>query len=361
MTDTFYRFDCGFSDSLLDNIPFVKNGEKSKFLILPYGTYSYVANTANDAYSFVDENKTLVFLIPTYNYCSQNLMTFYENNLLNYDIDYELLNEILLSFELDREEFKFEEQEIFKLHYDLVKGKFSKIKILPLFFYNLQSGIIVDILNKYSEKCTFVLLSNLSSGLNYRDAQKFDVYTASCIEQSVEKDYSVESFTAFKVLPEILKFFRQRRFYFIRLALLNSADYNKNLASTKGFGAWFLYEGTPRRYLKTYYSDLILDFVKFNLQKNLRVACTEKCFNLPAVFNQEFKVFVSLEKNDFVRGVNGSFKELVPFYMALTKRTFGCAFSDERFAPLKPEELDKINLTVTLMGDEVLRSAVIEG
>lgn len=78
------------------------------------------------------------------------------------------------------------------------------------------------------------------------------------------------------------------------------------------------------------------------------------------MFNQEFKVFISLEKDGFVRGVNGSFKTLDKLFKALVKRSFGVAFSDNRFAPVQPDEIDWLKINVVILQKNLMNSIVIE-
>lgn len=69
---------------------------------------------------------------------------------------------------------------------------------------------------------------------------------------------------------------------------------------------------------------------------------------------------LSLEKDGYVRGVNGSFKTPEKLFKGLVKRAFGVAFSDNRFAPVQPDEIDWLKINVVLLSDNVMDSVVIE-
>lgn len=211
----------------------------------------------------------------------------------------------------------------------------------------------------FCEDTAYVFLTTLSRGFNYNDACKIDTFTAENIEQNRIKDCTFEEFSAFKVLPNLLNYAADKGYSFIRLGLANSADFNTNFASTVGYGAWMLYEGSAAHYIKKYYSDKVIDFVKFNLRNNAHIACSQ-CFNFPEIFNQEFKIMLSLEKDGYVRGVNGSFKTPEKLFKGLVKRAFGVAFSDNRFAPVQPDEIDWLKINVVLLSDNLMESVVIE-
>ncbi len=353
ISDFFYRFNCvspvntDFSFKLPENV-------NSKFLILPYGKNSFCSNLCESAYSLFPENvKTIFLLIPTYNYCSEGLLSFTPEVLdeisFRVDVMNAFLDEISNHYPMEYFDFQIEKEEILFPHLDCINNVRRNFKIVPLLFNDIREGVFVDIIERYGYNSGFVLVSNLSRGFGYRDACMLDNFTASNVEKNEIKDISYESFTAFKILPEVLGFSDKQGHSYIRLGLGNSAEFSANCASTAGYGAWFAYKGKTIEYIEKFFSSQIIDFVRFNLFNGLHLGCGQ-CFDFPDVFNQDFKVFVWLEKNGFVRGVSGSYRTPEPLYKALVKRTFGAAFSDNRFAPLKPEDLDGLRVGVTLLG-----------
>lgn len=363
VSDSFYRFNCKSDVSPVGDTSFVEKHEKSKLFILPYAPYSYCSEMLKSAYSLLDKTlHTIIVLIPTYNYCSDKLMTFTSDRLMQIDrsikVDFELLKQFSENYSVYSEDFEFEFEEIFKTHLDFLLANSPDVKIVPLFYNDIVPDIVSEILTQNWGVCSFLILSNLSCGFGYNDACRLDNFTAKNIETNRIMDVSYESFSAFKILPEILKFSKSRNYSFVRLGLVNSGEFNNDLASTRGYGAWMLYEKNICEYLKKYYSRDILDFIKFNLQNELHVGCGA-CFNLPEVFNQEIKVFVSFERDGFVRGVSGSFRTPEPLFKALVKRTFGAAFSDIRFAPIKPDELENLKINVVLICDDLMSSILI--
>ena len=362
--NSFYRHNCSLGvESSLDFADTFEQ-EKSNFFILPYAKYSYCAELLNKAYSYINtEISTLIFLIPTYNYSSQKLMTFNTEKLIEIDrnlrVNFEDLSLMREKYGIASEKFEFEYEEIFKIHLDFLKQRYPELKIIPIFFNDLKNGVITEFWKDYYDKFTICLLSNLSCGFGYNDAEILDSYTASLIEKNESANFELEQFTAFKIINEILTFAQKQETSFIRIGAVNSADFNTNFASTRGFGAWFLFKGHSAEYLKKYYKDLIFEFVKFNLRKALHFECGE-CFNLPSVFNQNFKISLTMEKNGYVRGVSNSLKTPEPLFLGLTRHAFGMAFSDKRFAPLKPDELEEIKISVTFWNNDMTSSIILE-
>lgn len=297
VSDSFYRFNCSEDMSPNGDIPGV-----AKVFILPYGKNKFCTEIIGHAYKILDKSiKKVVIYSPT-----------------NDDISE---------------------------HLELLKDK--------------DVSVCHDFDGIFAEDTAYVFLTNLSRGFNYNDACKIDLFTASNIESNRIKDVTFEEFSASPVLPALLHYASDKGYSFIRLGLANSADFNTNFASTVGYGAWMLYEGSAAYYIKKYYSDIVIEFVKFNLRNNAHIACSQ-CFNFPEVFNQEFKIMLSLEKDGYVRGVSGSFKTPEKLFKALVKRAFGVAFSDNRFAPVQPDEIDWLKINVVILSDDVMNSVVIE-
>lgn len=71
--------------------------------------------------------------------------------------------------------------------------------------------------------------------------------------------------------------------------------------------------------------------------------------NLEEKFSERRGVFVTLTKNDELRGCIGFSEPIAPLGVALIRATIGAAFHDSRFPPLKREELKDINIEITVL------------
>ena len=363
-SDSVYRYDCSDNVSLNGDILKYKDELFSKLLILPFASYIYVSDMLADAYSLLDESfSSLIILVPTNSVCSKNLMTFHKDFLHSLNelikIDFEKLDKLSSLYSVTEGDFEFEYKEILKIHIDFIRALYPNISILPVFYNEIDIGVVKTLLESFWFDSSFVFLSNMSCGFSYSDAKKNDKFIANSIENLVERDYLAEDFTAYRILNELIGFVRLKGASFIRLGLLNSGDVGTNLMITKGFGAWFLYQGSCSKLVKKYFRQDIKDFILFNLSKVLNCSCST-CFRFPKLFDQEFKIFVSFEKNGFVRGVSGSYKTPEVLYKALVKRSFGAAFSDNRFSPLRLDELEEIKIFVTFVAENIMGSVSFE-
>jgi AmmeMemoRadiSam system protein A len=60
--------------------------------------------------------------------------------------------------------------------------------------------------------------------------------------------------------------------------------------------------------------------------------------------------FVTLTENDELRGCIGSIEAVAPLYLAVVQSAINAALRDPRFYPLKPDELPKVHLEISVMG-----------
>ena len=60
----------------------------------------------------------------------------------------------------------------------------------------------------------------------------------------------------------LVDFVKNNGYSLIRIIMSNSSESTGDTNRVVGYGAWFLYEGSQNKFLKEYYSDLIIEIVK---------------------------------------------------------------------------------------------------
>src|SRR5436853_6634318 len=60
--------------------------------------------------------------------------------------------------------------------------------------------------------------------------------------------------------------------------------------------------------------------------------------------------FVTLTRNEELRGCIGSIEPIAPLYLAVSQSAVNAAFRDPRFHPLRSEELPHIHVEISVMG-----------
>ena len=68
------------------------------------------------------------------------------------------------------------------------------------------------------------------------------------------------------------------------------------------------------------------------------------------IFSKKFGVFVTLKKDDALRGCIGFVEPIYPLKQGVIYAALEAAFSDPRFLPLKEEELNEISIEISILG-----------
>jgi len=68
------------------------------------------------------------------------------------------------------------------------------------------------------------------------------------------------------------------------------------------------------------------------------------------IFSKKFGVFVTLKKNNSLRGCIGFVEPIYPLKQGVIYAALEAAFNDPRFLPLKEEELDEISIEISILG-----------
>ncbi|MEM0140173.1 MAG: AmmeMemoRadiSam system protein A [Ferroplasma sp.] len=72
--------------------------------------------------------------------------------------------------------------------------------------------------------------------------------------------------------------------------------------------------------------------------------------NIPDKLQTKAGAFVTINQNRELRGCIGYLNPVMPLVKAVQKAAYNAAFSDPRFNPLSMEELNKIDIEITVLG-----------
>jgi AmmeMemoRadiSam system protein A len=111
---------------------------------------------------------------------------------------------------------------------------------------------------------------------------------------------------------------------------------------------WDVSEGTIMVLTETEKKTLI-DIVKKTIECKLTGKKTPE-FNIDSEVLKEKKgAFVTLKKNENLRGCIGYIEAIKPLYKTVAEMAIAAAFNDPRFPPLNPNELKDVNLEISVL------------
>lgn len=95
---------------------------------------------------------------------------------------------------------------------------------------------------------------------------------------------------------------------------------------------------------------ILVKIARMAIEEHLRGSETLRIpDDLPDVLREKRGVFVTLEKNGNLRGCIGYPEPVKPLIDALVEAAISAATGDPRFPPVKPEELDDIEIEVSVL------------
>ena len=225
--------------------------------------------------------------------------------------------------------------------------KDKPFKIIPLLVGLEGIEKIKEIISYYypDKKNAFIISSDLSHFHTLEDAKKIDETTALMIEENNIKSFHHQRACNAGGIFALMKFAKENNYSLIRLSLSDSSKGNGDKKRVVGYGSWMLVESMKNDFIKKYYSDFILDTCRKTIINK------GKYFpkNYDAVFDEKGACFVTLEIEGFLRGCIGSIIAWEPLIDNLVKNAYNAAYKDSRFMPLDENEINKIDIKVSLL------------
>lgn len=95
-----------------------------------------------------------------------------------------------------------------------------------------------------------------------------------------------------------------------------------------------------RRAIKSFMDHRDIDIVKNEIKKNHEIS---------GILEEKRGAFVTLKKMNSLRGCIGYIDPIKPLYLTVIENAVNAAFSDFRFPPLNAEEVDHINIEISVL------------
>ena len=181
-----------------------------------------------------------------------------------------------------------------------------------------------------------------------QEARQIDNYTATIIETGKLEFFQVQQACGLIGIKGLLDFANNNECSMIRAMLYNSGDVSNDKQKVVGYGSWFMYTDTRNEYLERYYSKYIINLAKNSIVSALNgEEYVPK--EIPQVLTQYGASFVTLNKENELRGCMGSVYPTKPLVLDIIDNAKNAAFHDPRFESLLPEELHKISVSISVL------------
>lgn len=348
----------------------IKIDYKSKAIIVPHAGVYYSGYSAMAGFQRLELSENIFIIAPSHHHDFNNIAlpeyTYFDTPLGSLEVNNKLIREIretfpsIISNEIFDNEHSIEVQLPFiqnlfnpqiQSAMDFVKGLKKigrKIRIIPILVGNCDYRLISDLISTYWENSSFVISSDLSHFYTQNECRQIDAYTATIIETGKLECFERQQACGLTGIMGLVDFANNNECSLIRAMMYNSGDISKETDRVVGYGSWFLYTDTRNDYIERFYSKYVLNTAKTSIISALN---GEEFIprDIPSVLTQYGASFVTLKYNGELRGCIGSVYPTKPLVLDIIDNAKNAAFQDPRFEPLQPEELSKLELSVSIL------------
>ena len=220
----------------------------------------------------------------------------------------------------------------------------------------------------FTDENLFIVSSDFSHYPSYEDACKVDAKTGKAVEsgdvetfiatidsnaKSGIRNLATSACGGFPIITLLLMMDKQ---YEVKhLLYQNSGDIDDHdLSRVVGYHAFAILRGEEKTFSlsdeeKNMLKEIALTSIKDSLDGKGVAVANSSLFTLHSSLKEKCGAFVSLHKQGRLRGCIGHFGEDTPLYEIVAEMARAAAFEDPRFSPLHREELDDIDIEISVL------------
>lgn len=348
------RFYPNNTDELLNLFKQYENDIKidsnyiSQLVISPHAGYIYSARCAYQALKHIKGENIFIFSPAHKVYVNTAAICDYDSFLTPLG-EVELNKDIISELQVEINNIAFEDEHAIEVQLPILQYLHKNFKIIPVIVGQNGTSVVNNIISKYwnDKSCSFVISSDLSHYMSDTQAKKLDEISAYMIESNDYRKFHPQQACGAASIIGALKFAQEKNYSFIRLDMRNSSSAANDKSRVVGYGSWLLYEGEKNTYIAKYFGNLLKE-IAYNSIKSKGNVTLE---NYPCVLNQFGASFVTLQKNNKLRGCIGSSYAHRPLIADLIHNAYLSAYSDTRFNPLNESELSEIDIKISLLSE----------
>ncbi len=344
----------------------LKLSSKSKAVIVPHAGVYYSGHAAMAGFQHLEFNENIFIIAPSHHESFNNIAlpeyTYFDTPLGSVEVNNRLIKDIaekfpcMISNEVFDNEHSIEVQlpflqTLFNPHIqsaiDFVKeikkiGR--KFRIIPVLVGNCNYKLISDLISAYWENSSFVISSDLSHFYPKQECRQIDTYTATIIETGKLDFFQQPQACGLTGIKGLVDFANNNDCSLIRIMMYNSGDISGETDRVVGYGSWYLSTENRDEIIEKNYSNYVLDIAKSAISQEDFIP-----HDIPPVLTQYGASFVTLKLNGQLRGCIGSVYPTKPLILDIIDNARNAAFQDPRFEPLTSEELEKIEISISIL------------
>jgi len=226
----------------------------------------------------------------------------------------------------------------------------TNFEILPIIAGKTNPILFANLLEKYSTNKTVIVVSvDLSHFHSYNEAVKLDNFSITSIlelQSSNIKKAEIDSPYAIEAIIELAK---RNNWKTKLLDYKNSGDIISDRRSVVGYSAIIFYEEEKNNYFTDEEKTAMTNLAKNSVETYVLTGKKYKNGLPSAKFNNKLACFVTIKKEDELRGCIGTIEPVNTLYNSIIDNAVSAATRDPRFNPIEEKELGLLNYEVSVL------------
>ncbi len=358
----------------------VPEGPTPKAIIAPHAGYVYSGAVAASAYARLAPAagvvRRVVLLGPCHRVAVNGLAVSsadaFETPLGAVPLDKKAIESIISLPQVSVFDATHEDEHSLEVHLPFLQEIFDEFSLVPLVVGRASGDEVAVVLERLwgGPETLIVISSDLSHYLDYETAREIDAATCKAIETLDASAIGGAQACGRVPVAGLLTLARRRGLRATTLDLRNSGDTAGDRNRVVGYGAWMFTEDTnaggQANAEQQAESETLAAQTRALLDTHgatlLRVAATSIKHGLdferpvgvdmgdyPEALRDEGASFVTLKRDDRLRGCIGSPSAYRPLIVDVAENGFAAAFKDSRFAKLSRDELTGLAVSISVL------------
>lgn len=336
-------------------------GVRPKVIVAPHAGYVFSGPIAGTAYAplrALAETVTRIILIgPAHRVAFKGIATTssdaWATPLGSVPVDWPAVRRVLSVPGVTIEDRAFEAEHGLEVHLPFLQRVFAAPSIVPLLVGDAPTAVVSEVLNRLwgGPETLIVVSSDLSHFHDADTARTMDSETGRMIELMRPDRIDGSGACGHRALAGALDQARRRDLRVTGLDIRNSADTRGGPERVVGYGAFGMEYAEAAR-LSDADRDQLVEIARLSVKFGIEhgEAPTVKAgSNVSPALTAQRASFVTLNLDGRLRGCIGSVIAHRQLLADVAENAYKAAFSDPRFPPLKLEELDRIDVSVSIL------------
>jgi AmmeMemoRadiSam system protein B/AmmeMemoRadiSam system protein A len=359
-------------ESFLTQANIEPSSKPIQMIIAPHAGYDYSGGVAGYSFKAISKQKykTVVILAPSHFFGFDGISVWkdgaFETPLGLVDVDQDFTSKLIgISPNIYFEPQAFSREHSLEVEIPFLQKSLSGFKIVPIIIGSPRAGVLKDFAHALNsiigerEDVLIVVSTDLSHYYPYDKAKELDAKAIDAIKRfDVEAIYrgcfdrSIEMCGCMPVTAGLLYAIERGLNKVELLHAANSGDATGEKDRVVGYSSFVLYSDGKKKQaasLSHEQKKRLLDIARQTMEEYVRSKKIVEPKESDLRLSEAEGAFVTIHKKSQLRGCIGNIIGQGPLYLTVRNMAIAAASEDPRFSPVKPGELDQLEIEISVL------------